>query len=167
MQDCGKVLVKGRSIRVYVQSPGGFSIRSFFSQACEEARAVARGERIAGVTCSGPLGVDPADRYKLCTKRKVIIVVSPNRTAAGPTGCTPVRHNGHEYKVVKARVLCTYARGTALRMLRRQDPYIYEFEFPGQARRWSCHILGRGATERGHCYKQVEKRWLMYFPAPK
>lgn len=64
-------------------------------------------------------------------------------------------------------VLSTCARATALRMLRRDNPYIYEFETPAGARRWKCQILGRGATERGSCYKQVEDRRVLYFPAPR
>jgi hypothetical protein len=52
-------------------------------------------------------------------------------------------------------------------MLRRDVPYIYEFETPLQGRRWKCRVFGSAATERGACYKQVEARWILYFPSPR
>jgi hypothetical protein len=97
----------------------------------------------------------------------VIILVTPARTRAGPTACAAVVHNGHRYLVFKQNVLCSYARATALKMLRRQQPYIVEFVSPGKSPAWKCRILGSGATERGACDKRTERRWLLYFPAAK
>jgi hypothetical protein len=159
MHECTPpVTVAGRSIRVYVQDPTG-TWKAAYSQACADARAVARGEKAPGVACSSPAGAD----YVLCTKRQVTIVGAPY---AGPTRCSHVLYDGHRYMVFKQRVTCRYARATALRMLRRQEPYVYEFESPTEGRRWSCRILGNGATERGFCDKRVEERWVLYFPAP-
>jgi hypothetical protein len=159
MQECTPpVTVAGRSVRVYVQDPTG-AWKTAYSQACADARAVARGEEVLGVACSSPADAD----YVLCTRRQVTIVGAPY---AGPTRCTHVEYNGHRYMVFKQRVTCRYARATALRMLRRESPYIYEFESPEEGKRWSCRILGNGPSERAACYKRVENRWVLYAPVP-
>jgi hypothetical protein len=47
-------------------------------------------------------------------------------------------------------------------MLRRDNPYVYEFIRRPNAARWRCRIFGRGANERGACHKLVEARWVLY-----
>ena len=79
--------------------------------------------------------------------------------------CSPVVHGSRRYRVLKWNVTCRYARNTALKMLRRQDPFIYEFVASGSQPLWGCLIFERGATERGSCFKQDENRFIVYFPA--
>lgn len=76
-------------------------------------------------------------------------------------------HRGIRYRVFGARVLCSYARATALRMLQRDTPYVYEVIRAPNPARWRCRIFGRGPNERGARHKLIEERWVLYFPAGK
>jgi hypothetical protein len=148
VQAC-KVVVGGRPVTVYLEG----------ETSCALARDIALG-RLAGWTCAkAPLS--PARRYVICQRAGAWGVALP----ASGGECRPVTHRGRRYRVAAAKVLCRYARATALRMLRRTTPYVYEFVSRAEARRWRCRIFGRGVDERGACHKRVEERWVVYFPA--
>jgi hypothetical protein len=185
-QECRPpVKVEGAAMRVFVQDPTG-NWSAAFSQVCDDARSVAEGKKVPGVTCSRAGGAAVGESYLLCTGRKVFLVLAPTRTTAGPTACGAVVERGRRYLVFKQRVLCRYARATALRMLRRQEPYVYEILFPGESQlKWSCRIVVPGPSgklvppkqattritstappaERGACSKPSEGRWILYVPA--
>jgi hypothetical protein len=89
------------------------------------------------------------------------VLMSPGRGR-----CRPVKYEGRTYEVYKQRVLCRYARATALRVLRNDRPYIYEFENPREGRRWRCIRRDRSGAIYGACAKRVERRWISFFPRP-
>jgi len=126
---------------------------------CGDAVAIARG-RLAGWTCAAP-PLSSVRRYVICSRGGAWGVALP---AAGGA-CAPVTFAGRRYRVFGARVLCSLARATALRMLQRRQPYVFEFVAAGLGPRWTCRIAGRGADERGSCFKRVEERWMVYLPA--
>ena len=143
------VRIGGRAIVVHLDG----------EESCALARDIAL-SRAAGWTCAkAPLS--PTRRYVICSRGGAWGVALPARGG----NCTSVTHQGRRYRVVGARVRCRYARATALRMLRRDSPYAYEFVRAGYTGRWRCRIFGRGEDERGACHKLVEERWVVYFPA--
>ena len=159
--NCGTITRDGIVLQVFAGGP---------ADPCRLAVRAASGRPAPGFSCTAPLGFDRAIRYTICSRQSGWVVWIPKsvpKRKTGPGSCQPVVYAGKRYAVWKNKVLCSYARATALRMLRRQDPYIYEFETARQARRWKCRIFPGAGTERGACYKQVEKRWILYFPAPK
>ena len=149
IQTC-RVAVDGQRFIVYLRGTAA---------SCDQADDIARA-RVPGWACvQDPFSA--GRRYVTCQRAGAWGVALP----ASGGACAPVTHRGLRYRVFGARVLCQYARATALRMLRRQLPYVVESIRGLNAGRWHCRIFGQGANERGLCHKLVEDRWLMYVPA--
>jgi hypothetical protein len=82
----------------------------------------------------------------------------------GRSACSPVQYRGRVHEVRKQGVLCRYARATTLRILREDQPYIYEFEDPREGRRWRCLRRVVKQSVYGTCLKRVENRWIVFYP---
>lgn len=176
-RECSPVLVGGRTVRVFVQRRREMiDDGSIFSTACTAARDVAEGRRHVGVTCTQQATLPRGERFVTCTSRDLRITLVPRQLPGGPTACPKVTYHGASYLVFRLRVTCGFARNTALRMLRGDDPYVFEHVSHGQAPLWRCRIVDRPrpalrppagpATERGWCHKRLENRWTLYVPAP-
>ncbi len=148
-------VIKGTSVDIVTLVP-----TRRFESSCGVMRRAAE-NRLPGWVCSAPRQRANGTSLITCSQTPRPAVPPPVAVKV----CSPVMHNSRRYKVWKWNVTCRYARNTALKMLRRQDPFIYEFVQSGQQPRWGCLIFGRGTTERGSCFKQFENRFIVYFPA--
>lgn len=154
VRSCGSVTVGGRTIRVGTQDGP-------CSEARKAARTIARGKRPSGYRCvlSGPAN-DPRTIW-VCSRGPTVVASGPPAARSLVQGnCGTVTHRARRYAVSAQKVTCRYARATVLRMLRNEQPYIYEFETPRQARRWTCP---RRTPTHGACVKRVERRFVGYF----
>jgi hypothetical protein len=127
---------------------------------CEEALDILE-DRKKGGDCFSVASVALSSPPLFICRKHGKVALSPGRGR-----CRPVTYRGRTYDVYRQRVLCRYARNTALRMLRGDDPYIYEFESRQEGRRWHCVRRDRGGAIFGACAKRKERRWIAFLPRP-
>jgi hypothetical protein len=127
---------------------------------CDQALDILE-DRSRGGDCFSVAGLKSGGPPLFICRAHGRVLISPGR---GP--CNPVEYKGRTYEVYRQRVLCRYARATALRMLRNDRPYIYEFESRREGRRWRCIRRDESGAIYGACAKRVERRWISFFPRP-
>lgn len=155
--DCGPVTVGGRELRLVVHG-----------LTCEEARDVLAGVP-TGWQCFGAPGA-AGERRLLCRR-----TTAPPRSTTGWAfalpgdggRCAPVKVGRRRWDVHRRAVTCRYARNTALRGLRGDDPIVYEFVSQGQPGRWTCRRYGAGDGRYGLCVKAVENRFVAWMPSAR
>ena len=153
-RSCGTVSRGARTIQVSAQ--GDLSC----SEARAAARGILRGRSPAGYRCRRSGAASSAQTIWVCSRGSDTVFLGPRGTRSLARGtCGSVQHRGRTYAVSARRVTCRYARATALRMLRNERPYIYEFETARQARRWTCP---QRTNTVGSCFKRVENRYVGY-----